>query len=168
MSHSRSPSLNTRVSRFRDGYDYDESLASTSFLRPRDSSPSAQKRVSIFKEHTTPAMGTTLFNADHSHSDIDLSRPETHYDPYSQRDSPPSIYIERPRGRSRSRNQSETAHSDEERLLHQARAHADAHVDTYRLQRRKKSAASAPPPELSSHRGFYLTRWVLRMLSFDT
>ncbi|KAK3214019.1 hypothetical protein GRF29_28g1775185 [Pseudopithomyces chartarum] len=89
MSHSRSPSLNTRVSRFRDGYDYDESLATTSFLRPRDSSPSSQKRVSIFKEHTTPAMGTALFNADNSRSDIDLSRPETHYDPHSQRDNPP-------------------------------------------------------------------------------
>ncbi|KAJ4293994.1 hypothetical protein N0V90_007683 [Kalmusia sp. IMI 367209] len=170
MSHSRSPSLNTRVSRFRDGYDYDESLASSEqFLRSRDPSPVRGPRTSHFREHNDPALGTTLFSADlvsHSHSDIDLSRPETRYDPDSRDTTQliaPTIHVEKPRGRSGEREG--TPPSDDERLLAQARKHADAHVGAYIQQQRKKDAALQPAPQLSNSRGFYITRWVLRIVS---
>jgi hypothetical protein len=180
MSRSREPSLNTRVSRFREGYDYDESLAPNEHIlrsshehlsQSRDSSPAAttRGRPSYFKEHHDPALGTTLFSVDPMpHGDIDLSRPETHYDPHSSKDSTallaPAIHVEKPRGRSRDRDG--TPSSDEERLLAQARKHADAHVDAYVLQQRQKEAvAQRPAPQLSSSRRFYVTRWVLRILS---
>ncbi|KAL5375184.1 hypothetical protein DPSP01_011390 [Paraphaeosphaeria sporulosa] len=171
MSHSREASLNTRISRFRDGYDYDESLATNEhFVRSRDSSPAVTSRrsTSRFREHNESALGTTLFNADPMrHSDIDLSRPETHYDPHSNRDTTtllaPTIHVEKPRGRSRERD--DTPPSDEERLLAQARKHADAHVDAYVQQQRRKEAAQLPAPQLSNSRGFYVSRWALRVLS---
>jgi hypothetical protein len=180
MSRSREPSLNTRVSRFRDGYDYDDSLATNEHIlrtsndhaiRSRDSSPAAtpRGRPSYFKEHHDTALGTTLFSVDPMpHGDIDLSRPETHYDPHSNRDTTalltPSIHVEKARGRSKDRDG--TPSSDEERLLAQARKHADAHVDAYVLQQRHKEAATHhPAPQLSSSRRFYVTRWVLRILS---
>lgn len=172
MSHSREASLNTRISRFRDGYDYDESLTTNEhFLRSRDASPAAASRgrSSHFREQSESALGTTLFSADPmAHGDIDLSRPETHYDPHSNRDTTtllaPTIHVEKPRGRSSERDS--TPPGDDERLLSQARKHADAHLDAYVQQQRKKETAQLPAPQLSSSRGFYVTRWVLRILSF--
>ncbi|KAF1968470.1 hypothetical protein BU23DRAFT_480106 [Bimuria novae-zelandiae CBS 107.79] len=100
-----------------------------------------------------------------AHGDIDLSRPETHYDPHGNNDTTtliaPSIYVEKPRGRSTKRGS--TPPSDDERLLAQARKHADAHVQ---MQRRKEAASNrGSAPQLSNSRRWYVTRWILRVLS---
>ncbi|KAF2448106.1 hypothetical protein P171DRAFT_428229 [Karstenula rhodostoma CBS 690.94] len=175
MPHTREASLNTRVSRFRDGYDHDESFATNEqFLRSRDSSPAATSpgRTSCFREHNESALGTTLFSANamahsDSDSDMDLSRPETHYDPHTNRDTAallaPTIRVEKARGTSQERD--DAPPSDEERLLAQARKHADAHVDAYVQQQRRKEAGQLPAPQLSSSRGVYVTRWLLRIVS---